>query len=252
MQAGGYMRKRCVLMVALCLAGLGLSAAAPLLADTDQEEEAAADARSRVDDAYLVVRRMKRDHKLARLLARSRGVLIIPHYGKGGFIVGGGGGPALLFVHRGGSWVGPVFYSVSGVSFGLQAGVATGPVAMLLMNERPIALFEDHTSKWSMGTDAGLTVVKYGGSSDTESGYSDVIVWTGLEGLYGGVSVGANNITVNADSDRGYYHRDLTPRQILAGTVSLSHGQRIHVALEGIRVVRRVHRRASKAVARAK
>jgi lipid-binding SYLF domain-containing protein len=215
-------------MAALSIATTGLSAVAPALAGP------AADARNQVNDATRLVRQMKRDHHLARLLARSKGVFLMPHYGKGGFIVGGSGGPGLLYVHRGQEWFGPVFYSVGGVSFGLQAGGAGGPIAMLLMNDKTVAKFEDHASKWSMDTNAAVTFVKYGGATETESAYPDIVVWTaGLKGLYGGVSVGADNMTVNSECNSAYYHDDMTPRQILAGNQKLSHAQPLHSLLEG-------------------
>jgi lipid-binding SYLF domain-containing protein len=220
-------------MAALSIAATSLSVVAPALADTDGTVKAAAGARSDVNDAMLLIMQMKRDHKLARLLARSKGVFLMPHYGKGGLILGGGGGAGLLLVHRDQQWFGPVFYSVGGFSFGLQAGAAGGPIAMLLMNDQTVAKFEDHASKWSMDTNAGVTVVKYGGATEAESAYPDIVLWTGLKGLYGGVSVGANNITVDSDSNRGYYHRDMTPRQILAGNMKLSHSQPLHSMLGG-------------------
>lgn len=219
-------------MFALSIAAISIFVVAPVQAESFEQEEAAADARSRVDDATLLVRKMERDHTLAHLLARARGVFLMPHYGKGGLILAGGGGPGMLLVRRGRYWYGPVFYSVGGFSIGVQAGAAGGAVAMLLMNRRTVDMFVDHTSRWSLNANAGITFVKYGANTERSSSYPDIVLWTSLDGLFGGISLGEQNITVNGDSNRAYYHRDWTARQILAGRLRLSHGQRLHEMLE--------------------
>jgi SH3 domain-containing YSC84-like protein 1 len=205
--------------------------ATPAVATSRQEQATAAAANSQVRDAILLVKRMKRDPKLARLLARSKGVFLMPHYGRGGIIIGGVGGPGMLFVHRNGDWYGPAFYTVGGFNIGLQLGAAKGPVAMLLMNDKTVAMFENHKHKWSMNAAAGLTVVKYGGETENTSSYKDVVLWSELKGLYGGVAIGANNITVNAAANRSYYHRNMTTRQIMNGSDNLSHAQLLHTVL---------------------
>jgi lipid-binding SYLF domain-containing protein len=205
----------------------------PAAETSGQEQPAAAGANSQVRDATLLVKRMKRDPKLARLLARSKGIFLIPHYGRGGIIIGGVGGPGMLFVHRNGEWYGPAFYKVGGFNIGLQIGAVKGAVAMLLMNDKTVAMFANHKHKWSMNTAAGVTVVKYGGEAENTSSYKDVVLWSELKGLYGGVAIGASNITVNAAANRGYYHHNMTTRQIMDGSDNLSHAQLLHTTLAG-------------------
>jgi lipid-binding SYLF domain-containing protein len=205
----------------------------PAVEASGQEQPTAAGGSSEVRDATLLVKKMQRDRKLARLLARAKGVFLMPHYGRGGIIIGGVGGPGMLLVHRNGEWYGPAFYSVGGFNIGLQLGAVKGPVAMLLMNDKTVAMFENHKHKWSMNAAAGLTVVKYGGEAENTSSYKDVVLWTDLKGLYGGVAIGASNIKVNAAANRGYYHRSMTTRQIMDGSDNLSHAQALNITLAG-------------------
>jgi lipid-binding SYLF domain-containing protein len=176
---------------------------------------------------------MRHDRKLARLLGKARGVLLIPHYGRGGIGIGGAGGEGLLLVRRKDDWYGPVFYRVGGINVGIQLGFASGSMAMLLMNDKTVANFEKKNSKWSLSADAALKVVKFGGDAENTGSYGDVVLWSQLKGLYGGLSLGTNNITVDADSDHRYYHHDMRPRQILSGSAPDSHAQRLHAALAG-------------------
>jgi hypothetical protein len=89
-----------------------------------------------------------------------------------------------------------------------------------------------------MRTAAGLTVVKYDGEAENASRDGDVVVWSALKGLYGGVALGATNIAVDKDSNAGYYHHTFTPRQITAGSARLSYAQPLHAALAGVKLAR--------------
>lgn len=231
--------------VALAIAAMGLCAvmpamAAPAKAASTDEPPTAANARRLVHDATQLVRTLRHDRKLARLLARSRGVFLVPHYGRGGIVLGGVGGTGLLLAHRNGAWYGPAFYTVSGFNIGVQVGAMVGPVAMFLMSNRSVALFENHKHKWSLDTSAGVTVVKYGGEAEGTGSYGDVVLWSALKGLYGGVSVGASGFVIDPAAIHGYYHHNLSARQIMAGRYRLSHGHALQIALAGASRTRRV------------
>lgn len=225
------------LAVALLATTAGISAFMPARAAASLEQQQAADVlRGRVHDATALVRTMKHDHKLARLLGKAKGVLLIPNYGRGGIVLGGSGGAAMLLVRRNGEWYGPVFYQLGGMNIGIQLGAATGPMALLLMNEKTVAEIEKHRSRWSLDAAAGIKLVKYGGESENAAGASskgDVVLWSKLRGFYGGVALGARDLSLDPDANRTYYRRDLGPRQILAGRMRLSHSRALHVALAG-------------------
>ena len=57
-------------------------------------------------------------------LKKAKGVLIVPTYAKGGFIVAGAGGQGVLLSRdKKGRWAGPAFYYLGAASVGLQIGV---------------------------------------------------------------------------------------------------------------------------------
>jgi lipid-binding SYLF domain-containing protein len=222
-----------IVAVAATTAGTcAVPAGQPALSPEQQQVSAAT--HSRVNDATALVRTMRHDRKLARLMARARGILLIPHYTQGGIVIGGAGGTGMLLVRRGNEWYGPAFYSLGGLNIGIQLGASAGPAAMLLMNDKAVARLENHASRWSLRTAAGLTMVKFDGEAVNSGSYGDVVVWTHLKGLYGGVSLGASNIAVDADSNRYYYHSNMTARQIMSGTARLSHSQPLHAALGAV------------------
>ena len=63
-------------------------------------------------------------------------------------------------MHQDGRWSGPAFYNMGGVSIGAQAGVSSGQIALILMDDRALRTF-GQDNKFSLNADAGLTFVNY-------------------------------------------------------------------------------------------
>lgn len=178
------------------------------------------DAQARVNRSADLVNHMRQDPHLAQLLDRARGVFIIPKYGRGALIFGGQAGGGVVLIKRNGRWSDPAFYKYSGTSFGFQAGGAGGSLVMMLMTPMAVRHFEDDSGKWSLSGSAGLNVAIYNVAAEgTSPASGDVIVWSDTRGLYGGLAAGVTGITPDRAMDQGYYHRGVTGRQILAGTV---------------------------------
>jgi SH3 domain-containing YSC84-like protein 1 len=200
-------------------------------ASARHEDRYARDAQDRVNDAVNVVGRMKEDSNLASLLDEARGVFIIPHFGKGGFIIGGQGGTGVVLAHRNDHWSDPAFFDVGGASIGAQAGGEKGAVVMLLMSDRALDRFENAHGKWRLGANAGLTVVKYSGNAHAGTGRGDVIVWSEARGLYGGLTAGVTDITPSSKLDHAYYQQAASAHEILSGGVTNSSSDPLRDAL---------------------
>jgi SH3 domain-containing YSC84-like protein 1 len=177
-------------------------------------------AQDRVHDALGLVQQMKQNPSLAAVLRGAKGIFIIPHYGKGGFIVGGQGGGGVVLVKHDTGWSSPAFYSLSGGSIGAQAGGEGGAIAMILMTRRAVDRFENSAASWSLNGSAGLTVVKWSGKTQANTSRGDVILWTNTSGLYGGLTASLTHISPDTGMDRAYYHRAVSSREILAGEVN--------------------------------
>jgi SH3 domain-containing YSC84-like protein 1 len=205
----------------------------PLQADPAESRraEAAATAQRLVDDAVQAVQRMKQDPRVASLLGEAKGVLIVPHYKEGAAIIGGHGGVGVLLARRKSAWTDPVFYRVGGISIGLQAGGASGPLAMLLMSDKAIDKFRDNLSTWSLGARAGLTVARISGQRQHPGGGLDIVVWSGVKGLFGGAAVSATDVTPDTSADHAYYRSPVAPLQILVGAVENPEAQPLREAL---------------------
>ena len=212
------------------LAAIVLSAPTAWAANHDRG--ALRTAQDRVNDATQLVHRMKQNPPLAELLERARGVFIIPHYGHGGFIVGGQGGGGVVLIKRDGMWSDPAFFNIGGGSIGLQAGGAGGSVAMLLMTRRAVQRFEDSRGTWSLNANAGLTVVTYSGRAQANTAAGDIILWSDTNGLYGGLTAGVTHIGPDTRLDDAYYRHSTGVHQILLGDVSNDHADALRDALQ--------------------
>jgi lipid-binding SYLF domain-containing protein len=217
---------------------LALAGCAHTAPSGTKERDDAAQAQARVDKAASVVDRMKTDPKLNALLRDARGVLIVPEYGKAALVVGGQGGVGVLAAREPDSrrWSDPSFYTLGGLSIGLQAGGAAGPMALILMTDKAVKPFEDRTNRFSLSADAGLTVVVYSEEADistTGGAPPDVVAWSGTKGLFGGVSVGASDVMTHTSLNEAYYHSPgITPQQILTGQANAPGGRVLTSALD--------------------
>lgn len=218
-----------LLLVALCAAGV--ATAAPPVANTQQY--GATDAQSFVEKSVHVIDQMKAERGMAALLRKSHGVLIVPEYLQAALIVGGQGGVGVLVDRHGGRWSDPAFFTINGLSVGLQAGGDAGAVAYLLMTQKAVREFETRASKFSLGADAGLTVARFSSSANIVSTQptADVIVWTGTTGLFGGVAFEATDVASNFRLDQAYYHAPVSRRQILDNAVHNRLANPLRIAL---------------------
>ena len=142
-----------------------------------------------MQQALDTIKKMERDPDLKAMLRQSKGVFVVPDYGRAALGVGGQGGAGVLLVHENGKWSGPGFYNLGGASIGIQAGVSGGRIAMILMDDKALRAFS-HENKFSLNADAGLTVVNYSARGHGSAGRGDIVAWSDTKGLFGNVACG--------------------------------------------------------------
>lgn len=173
-----------------------------------------------VTDAVAVVRAMEAEPRMHTLLQQSRGVFIVPTYGRAALAVGASGGTGILLVRgAGGGWSGPAFYNTGGLSVGLQAGAQAGSLALVLMNQKAVDEFVKKNN-FSLNAKAGLTVVNWSRMAQGSAGTGDVVAWSGTKGLFGDLAtVEINDVRYNQNLTNAYYHRTLPVSDVISGAV---------------------------------
>lgn len=186
----------------------------------------AAEAEALVTKARLTVENFRRDPEmdgLRRLASKARGMFVIPQLVKGGFIVGGSGGNGVLVARETleSPWLGPAFYTVGGVSFGLQIGAEVSEVIMLAMTRRGMTTMLSSSIK--LGADANIAIGPVGaGAEAATAGLSaDLLVFSRSKGLYGGISLQGAVLGSRDTLNHAFYRQAVSTTDILIrGTVA--------------------------------
>lgn len=179
------------------------------------------DAEGLVSDAKATIETLAKDPDYAAMrsaLAQAKAVLIFPKVLRAGFVLGGSGGTGVLLARDSatGQWAGPAFYTVASASLGLQAGVSSAEVVMVVNSQK--ALDSLHTNKLKLGADASAAL----GSKGVERGAAlnttlkaDFVVYSKVRGAFAGVSVDGSVLDVRQTLNSAYYGRATTPIEIL-------------------------------------
>ncbi len=151
-------------------------------------------------------------------LRYAKGVLIIPQFLKGGFIIGGSGGSGVLLVRDDGTgqWSQPVFYTLGGMSIGLQIGGEAAELILMIRTEKGVQAL--YTSSFKLGGDVSVAAgpVGIGMEGATPHNLSaDFLSFARAKGAYAGLSLEGAVIKVRNDWNQEYYGKPVTPVDII-------------------------------------
>src|SRR6185503_1730137 len=112
-------------------------------------------------------------------------VVVIPSLKKGGFIVGGEHGTGVMSCKHGSAWGPPVFMELTKGSVGLQAGVSSTDLVLVVMNERGADKLL--RNKVTLGADASVAAGPVGraASAGTDAQLSaEMLSYSRSKGLF--------------------------------------------------------------------
>ena len=154
---------------------------------------------------------------LVDLASRAKAIIIVPNLIRAGFFFGGRGGNAVMLVRDDqGKWSPPAFYTLGGLSFGLQFGGQTSELVIAVMTERGLDAVLDR--QVTLGGDAGLAIGELGKGANAATGLgikSDMYAFARSEGLFVGVSIDGSVIAPRHTWNQQIYGQEATPRSIL-------------------------------------
>ncbi|HXP13440.1 MAG TPA: lipid-binding SYLF domain-containing protein [Stellaceae bacterium] len=221
----------------LVLSALFLAAiiASPLVSPARADNPPGHDQQILVNKAARVVAPMRSDPNFTysgKLLAQAKAVLIVPELSKGGLIVGGQGGGAVLVLKRpDGSWSDPAFYSLGGGTLGLQAGFQTSQTVFFIMTDRARDQWINNQVKFGGQDGEGVFVVGQENKSSITQNNADVVAWSHATGAYGGINVEGTSISFDGDATAKYYGQPLTADQVFSGAWHNPSADRLRKAL---------------------
>ena len=202
-------------MIAMAaLAALSLAFLTPVSAH-------ASDQQNLVDEARITLDHLRTDKSFGNapeLLRTARAVLIVPNLVKAGFFLGGEGGDGVMLARSGhGTWTDPAFYTLASASFGLQIGIQSAEVVMIVNTDKALNALE--ADQFKFGAQAGIAVVTLGAgaqaASSTALQTADIIVWSSASGAYAGVTLEGSLVKPRDSYNESYYGRPIAVREIL-------------------------------------
>ena len=192
---------------------LAAMSCAPLLADEKTNE--------RLDDAAALFTEIMAtpDKSIPQdLLDKSACVVLVPGLKKGAFVVGGkfGRGYAICRAVSGQGWGPPAAIRIEGGSFGLQIGVSSSDVVLLVMNERGMKRLT--TSKFTIGPEATAAAGPVGRDVTAQTDAmmtAEILSWSRSRGLFAGVSLDGATLRNDIDENQAMYGQRWDNKQIL-------------------------------------
>lgn len=153
------------------------------------------------------------------VLSHARGLAIIKVL-KVGFGVSGKGGEGVVVARTNHGWSGPSFIGTGGAGVGFQIGAEVTDFIFVLNNNAAVRAFS-HGGNVKIGADASAAAGPVGRHAEADvMPTAAIYTYSRSKGLFAGVSLQGAVIATQADANRRYYGREVTPPAILSGKAS--------------------------------
>jgi lipid-binding SYLF domain-containing protein len=154
------------------------------------------------------------------LLAHAYGIAVIPDVTKIAFFFGGRHGNGVLVVRDTltSPWSNPVFVSLTGGSWGLQAGAQSSDIILVFTTKGGIEGIAG--GKLTLGADASVAAGPVGrqGSAATDVSLAEIYSYARTRGLFGGIAVDGSVIAIDKSANADLYNKHgVTATEIFSG-----------------------------------
>jgi SH3 domain-containing YSC84-like protein 1 len=152
------------------------------------------------------------------LLNKAACIVLVPGLKKGAFVVGAkyGRGFAVCRAAAGQGWGPPAAISIEGGSFGVQIGVSSSDVILLVMNERGMKRMMN--DKFTIGADATAAAGPVGRNATAQTDAmmtAEILSWSRSRGAFIGASLDGATLRSDEEQNKAMYGKPWTSRQIL-------------------------------------
>lgn len=146
-----------------------------------------------IDKARIVIEDMvsSRDSGIPEDLLRDcAGLVVIPGMFKGGFFVGGSYGKGIVLANQEGRWSGPAFTSLGAGSFGLQWGVESIDLILVIIGQKAMDSFL--RTSFKIGGDVAIAAGPIGAQATAATDimlHGGILSYSRAKGLFAGISL---------------------------------------------------------------
>jgi lipid-binding SYLF domain-containing protein len=155
------------------------------------------------------------------LLSRAYGIAVIPDVTKVAFIFGGRHGNGVLVVRDTltSPWSNPAFISLTGGSWGFQAGAQSSDIILVFTTKTGIEGIAG--GKLTLGADASVATGPVGrqGSAATDVQFNaEIYSYARTRGLFGGIALDGSVIAIDRSANAAFYGKSgVTATEIISG-----------------------------------
>jgi SH3 domain-containing YSC84-like protein 1 len=155
-----------------------------------------------------------------KLFNVTEGIIIIPKLINAGFVIAGKRGKGIAMIKNADStWSDPVFVTITGGSFGLQAGVQS--VDLVLIFKSRETLEQIGKGSFTLGGDASVTAGPVGRNSSASTDYkmeAEVYSYSKSKGLFAGISISGSSLDIDEKANNNYYGEEMEAKTIFDGS----------------------------------
>ena len=153
-----------------------------------------------------------------QLMEKAEGIVIVPDLIKAGLGIGGQRGKGVAMVkNTDGSWSDPVFVTLTGGSFGFQAGVQS--IDLVMVFTKGSILTSLAKGEFTLGGDVSVAAGPIGRSSSasTDTQFdAEVYSYSRSKGLFAGLTINGSKLAADNDANKAFYNSEVTPSSIFS------------------------------------
>lgn len=178
----------------------------------------------RAEEALSVLRTVQStpDREIPRsLLSQAHAIAVVPDVVKVGLVVGGRRGKGLISVRQAdGTWSNPAYISVTGGSFGFQAGVQSADLILVFRTPRGVDNLV--SGKFTLGADASVAAGPVGRQAAAATDHelkAEILAYARARGLFAGIALDGTVLGIDYDAIERVYGGGISPRALFEGRV---------------------------------
>ncbi|KAI9016277.1 hypothetical protein CLU79DRAFT_764240 [Phycomyces nitens] len=157
------------------------------------------------------------------ILANAHGLIIIRVFRIGLMVSARSGTGIIIARNPDGSWSAPSGISLNGVGAGYQAGVESTSFVIVMNYRAAIKSFLQGGGQFELGVTASLAIGPYGRAAELSAGTNNgnylavTYSYSLSKGIYGGYSIGGAKLSERPNTNKAFYGRPISAKQILEG-----------------------------------
>jgi lipid-binding SYLF domain-containing protein len=154
------------------------------------------------------------------VLDHAKCVAVVPRMIKAGLVFGGENGRGVATCRTEHGWSAPVFFAITGGSWGLQIGVEGVDLVMIFQGDKGMQRLEN--AKFQLGADASAAAGPVGRHATADTDWklnTEILTYSRAKGAFAGLTLTGADVRRDDSSMDAFYGHDVSSHRVLRGEV---------------------------------